>query len=39
VRLVPSRVKLPAAWKVYYWGKVKTRMIANCQVHAKRYAV
>lgn len=37
-RLFPSRVPLPACWATYYWGKVRTRAIANGTEHRLRYA-
>jgi len=38
-RLFPSQVALPEVWENYYWGRVKTRAIANCRTHQRVFAV
>jgi hypothetical protein len=38
-RLFPSRILLPWSWRPYYWRTLRTRAIARCVVHRRRYAV
>jgi hypothetical protein len=38
VRLLPSRIDLPAEWSRYYWGDVRTRRIAHEQRHRLKLA-
>ena len=38
-RLFPSRIRLPRRWQPYYWRTVRTRAIARCVPHWRRYAV
>ncbi len=38
-RLFPHRIPLPARWRPYYWRTLRTRAIARCAVHRRRYAI
>jgi len=37
-RYFPARIPLPGHWQDYYWGRMKTRTIANCRQHRLKYA-
>jgi transposase-like protein len=38
-RLFPSRIRLPRRWQPYYWRTVRTRALARCVPHRRRYAM
>ncbi len=38
-RLFESRIGLPARWKDYYYGRVKTRMMPRGREHRRKYAI
>jgi len=38
-RLFPGRIRLPARWQEYYWGRTPTRRIPHARGHQLTYAV
>jgi transposase-like protein len=39
MRLFPTRIVLPRRWRPYYWRTVRTRAIARCVIHRRKYAM
>ena len=38
-RMFVTRTALPARWQEYYWGRVRTRVLARQRAHELKYAV